>query len=156
MKPTFVLLCALVFVTSCVTANAQGPLAVTRVSSQPAGRAVTSEQVNGIYRNGGSEFRILALGHQKLKVQFNGQWMTRWGYPNLGEAIGEATIEGNVARFIPGDAPKCKITLTFLINRVEVTQEGTDADCGFGHNVMATGTYRRIKGGKPRFIPLTK
>jgi hypothetical protein len=46
--------------------------------------------------------------------------------------------------------------MTFLTNRMEVTQEGTDADCGFGHNVMARGTYRRIKGGRPRFIPVQK
>ncbi len=73
-----------------------------------------------------------------------------------GEATGEADIKGNVATFIPGDTTKCKITMTFLTNRMEVTQEGSDADCGFGHNVMATGTYRPIKGGRPRFIPVQK
>jgi hypothetical protein len=89
-------------------------------------------------------------------VQFNGEWMTRGGYPNIGEAIGEADIEGNVATFIPGDTTQCKITMTFLTNRMKVEQEGIDADCGFGHNVMATGTYRRVKGGKPRFIPVQR
>jgi hypothetical protein len=153
MKKVLLLLFALG--TIGLSTSAQGPT-TANLSPQSAGRPVTAEQVNGVYRNGGNEFRILALGHQKLKVQFNGQWMTRWRYPNIGEALGEATIEGNVATFIPGNAPKCKITLTFLSNRVEVSQEGTDADCGFGRNVMATGTYRRIRGGKPRFIPLTK
>ena len=75
--------------------------------------------------------------------------MTRYGYPNIGEAIGEATIDGNVATFVPGETKNCKITLTFLPpNKMVVTQEGSDADCGFGHNVMATGTYRRVKPGK--------
>ena len=97
---------------------------------------------------------MLALGHHKLQVQFNGEWMTRAGYPNLGEAIGEATIEGNVATFIPGDTTKCKITLTFLANRMKVVQEGLDADCGFGHNVIATGTYRRVKAGRPKWISI--
>lgn len=82
--------------------------------------------------------------------------MTRGGYPNIGEAVGEADIVGNVATFIPGDTTRCKITLKFLRNRMEVTQEGSDADCGFGHNVMATGTYRRVRGGKPRFIPVPR
>jgi hypothetical protein len=82
--------------------------------------------------------------------------MTRGNYPNIGEALGEATIEGNVAIFIPGDTTRCKISLTFLTNRLEVTQEGLDADCGFGHNVVATGTYRRIRSGRPRFIPIPK
>ena len=125
---------------------------MTKAGSRPP-RVVTSAQINGVYRYGRNDFRILALGHHKLKVQFNGEWMTRGGYPNIGEAIGEADIEGNVATFIPGDTTKCKITMTFLTNRMEVTQEGFDADCGFGHNVMATGTYRRVKRGKPKFIP---
>jgi hypothetical protein len=118
------------------------------------GRTVTAAQVNGVYKYVRNDFRVLALGHNKLKVQFNGEWMTRGGYPNIGEAIGEATIVGNVATFIPGDTTKCKITMTFLTNKMIVQQEGFDADCGFGHNVMATGTYRRVKAGKPKFIPI--
>jgi hypothetical protein len=131
---------------------AQEPVVVTR--PQTPGRIVTAAQINGLYRFGRNDFRILALGRNKLKVQFNGEWMTRGGYPNIGEAIGEAQINGNAATFIPGDTTGCKITLTFLTNRMEVTQEGLDADCGFGHNVVATGTYRRVKGSKPRFIPV--
>lgn len=117
-------------------------------------RAVTPALINGVYKYGRNDFRVLALGHNKLKVQFNGEWMTRGGYPNLGEAIGDATIDGNVAIFIPGDTTKCKITMTFLTDKLIVQQEGLDAECGFGHNVMATGTYRRVKAGKPKFIPI--
>ena len=125
-------------------------------SGQSPRRAVTAAQINGVYKSGRNDFRVLALGHHKLKVQFNGEWMTRAGYPNIGEAIGEATIEGNVATFIPGDTTKCKITMTFLRNKMIVEQQGLDADCGFGHNVMASGTYRRVKAGKPRWIPIPK
>ena len=137
-------------VASGLSPNAQEPM------MRKAGPAVTADQVNGLYRYGRNDFRILALGRHKLKVQFNGEWMTRGGYPNIGEAIGEATIEGNVATFIPADTTKCKITMTFLRNRMVVTQEGFDADCGFGHNVMASGSYRRVRGGKPRFIPISR
>ena len=84
-------------------------------------RSVTAAQINGLYRDGRNDFRVLALGHHKLKVQFNGEWMTHGGYPNIGEAIGEADMQGNVATFIPGDTTKCKITMTFLTNRMEVT-----------------------------------
>jgi|SRR5881394_1267086 len=130
-------------------------LATSLVLGQSSSRSVTAAQINGVYRYLRNDFRILGLGHNKLKVQFNGEWMTRGGYPNIGEAIGEATIVGNVATFIPGDTTKCKITLTFLSNnKMVVTQEGFDADCGFGHNVMASGTYRRVKAGKPKFIPV--
>jgi len=123
-------------------------------SPRPNQRAVTPAQINGVYKYDRNDFRVLALGHNKLKVQFNGEWMTRGGYPNIGEAIGEATIEGNVATFIPGDTTQCKITMIFLKNKMKVEQEGLDAECGFGHNVMATGTYRRVKAGKPKFIPI--
>ena len=130
-------------------------LASSLVLGQTSSRSVTAAQINGVYKYLRNDFRILALGHNKLKVQFNGEWMTRGGYPNIGEAIGEATIVGNVATFIPGDTTKCKITLTFLgNNKMVVTQEGLDAECGFGHNVMASGTYRRVKAGKPKFIPI--
>ena len=122
--------------------------------AQTPPRRVTPAQINGVYKDGRNDFRVLALGHNKLQVQFNGEWMTRAGYPNIGEAIGEATIDGNVATFIPGETTKCKITMTFLSNRMKVVQEGLDADCGFGHNVMASGTYRRVKAGRPKWIPI--
>jgi hypothetical protein len=125
-------------------------------SGQSPPRIVTAAQINGVYKYDRNDFRVLALGHHKLKVQFNGEWMTRGGYPNIGEAIGEATIEGNVATFVPGDTTKCKITMTFLRNKMIVEQEGLDADCGFGHNVMASGTYRRVKAGRPKWIPIPK
>lgn len=132
-------------------------IAAPVASGQTTRGAVTAAQINGVYQSGRNDFRVLALGHHKLKVQFNGEWMTRGGYPNIGEAIGEATIDGNVATFIPGETTKCKITMTFLPhNKMVVRQEGFDAGCGFGHNVMATGTYRRVKAGKPRFIPIPR
>jgi hypothetical protein len=130
-------------------------LASSLTIGQSNPRSVTATQINGLYTYRRNDFRVLSLGHNKLKVQFNGEWMTRGGYPNIGEAIGEATIIGNVASFVTGDTTKCKITMTFLPhNQMVVQQDGFDADCGFGHNVMATGTYRRVKAGKPRFIPI--
>lgn len=138
MKKRFLVVAFVAIVASGV--NAQTP------------KVVTAAQVNGVYRYYRSEFRILALGHNKLEVQFNGEYMTRAGYPNIGEARGEAEIEGNVATFIPGETTGCKITMTFLRNKMKVDQQGSDAACGFGHNVYATGTYRRVKSGKPKFI----
>ncbi len=130
-------------------------LVASSIVATQSRRSVTPAQINGVYKSGRNDFRVLALGHNKLKVQFNGEWMTRYGYPNIGEAIGEATIVGNVATFVPGDTKNCKITMTFLPpNKMIVAQEGTDAECGFGHNVMADGTYRRTKAGRPRWIPI--
>jgi hypothetical protein len=111
---------------------------------------VTAAQANGVYRYYQSEFRILALGHKKLKVQFDGIYMTLAKNPNMGSAMGEATIDGNVATFKPQDTERCEITLVFLPGKLRVTQDGSDADCGFGHNVNAAGIYRKIRGGKPK------
>src|SRR5882762_596736 len=112
-------------------------------------QTVTAAQANGVYRYYQSEFRILALGHNKLKVQFDGIYMTLAKSPNMGYAI----IDGNVATFKPPDTEHCEITLVFLPGKLKVVQEGSDADCGFGHNVNATGTYKKTRGGKPKFEP---
>ncbi len=114
-------------------------------------KVVTAEQANGIYKYYDNEFRILALGHNKLKVQFSGIYHTLAKSVNTGDALGEATIEGNVATFIPEENQPCKITMTFLPGKLVVKQEGQDFDCGFGHNVNATGTYKKIHSGKPKF-----
>jgi hypothetical protein len=112
---------------------------------------VTAAQVNGVYRFYKSEFRILALGQNKLKVQFDGVYVTLSKSVNVGYASGEATIEGNVATFVPPDTERCKITMKFLPGKMVVTQEGDDFECGFGHNVNAAGTYKKIRSGKPKF-----
>ena len=51
---------------------------------------VTASQVNGVYRYYKNEFRVLALGHNKLKIQFDGIYLTVSGSPNIGSATGEA------------------------------------------------------------------
>ncbi|MDX6575413.1 MAG: hypothetical protein QOE96_1366 [Blastocatellia bacterium] len=149
MKRIFVLL--LCFVTYAFSAAAQSAQAPTAPSPPQKHQIVTAAQANGVYRYYQSEFRILALGHNKLKVQFDGIYMTVSKTPNMGYAMGEAIIEGNIATFKPPDFERCEITLVFLPGKLKVTQEGSDADCGFGHNVNANGTYRKIRGGKPKF-----
>ena len=142
-------LCLITFIVVSFTIT----FAQTPSQAKPAqnSKVVTAAQVNGVYRYYKSEFRVLARGHNKLKVQFDGIYMTLAKSPNMGYAVGEATIEGNVATFIPPDTQGCKITMTFLPGKLVVKQDGSDADCGFGHNVYATGTYRKIRSGKPKF-----
>ncbi len=156
MTKFFLCLSAFAFCTFGGPAIAQEPIVVRPGGPDPIERPVTAAEVVGVYRGSGNEFRVIALSDKKIKLQFNPQWMTGYVYPNPGEATAEATIEGKVATFIPAGTTKCKVLLTFLRNRLEVTQEGTDGDCDFGRNVMATGTYRRIKGGHPRLVPVIK
>jgi len=120
-------------------------------STAQTSRVVTAAQANGVYRYYDNEFRILALGHNKLKVQFDGLYHTVAKSVNMGSATGEATIEGNVATFTPEDTQGCKITMTFLPGKLVVKQDGEDFTCGFGHNVNSTGTYRKVRSGKPKF-----
>jgi hypothetical protein len=147
MKRT--LLLVLCIMASGLSTSAQGPQAPPKPPAKH--QIVTAAQANGVYRFYKSEFRVLALGHNKLKVQFDGVYTTVSKSINMGYAFGEAIIEGNIATFKPPDTERCEITLVFLPGKLKVTQEGSDADCGFGHNVYATGTYRKIRSGKPKF-----
>jgi len=111
---------------------------------------VTAKQVNGIWRSGQNEFRVWALGQQKLRVEFSGTY--RYKSPmgvmvNVGEGAGTAQIDGRVAVFKPKDAD-CKITMRFTKGKLLIEQEG---GCDFGHNVTATGTYHKVSGQKPKF-----
>ena len=146
-----ILLLLLCVVTLGITTAAQDQPAMVPPRPPQKHQVVTAAQANGVYRYFKSEFRILALGHNKLRVQFDGVYMTLANSPNIGYASGEATIDGNIATFKPADTEQCEITLVFLPKKLKVVQDGSDADCGFGHNVNATGTYRKIKSGKPRF-----
>jgi hypothetical protein len=128
-------------VASALSTLAQAPRVPTPPKPPQKHQIVTAAQANGVYRYYQSEFRILALGHNKLKVQFDGIYMTVAKSPKLGYAMGEATIDGNVATFKPPDFEQCVITIVFLRGKLKVTQEGSDADCGFGHNVNATGSF---------------
>ena len=146
--------------TSGLVVSAQELRTITPLGPQPITQIITADQVSGVYRDGTSELRLLALDPNKLKFEFKFDWTIAGYYsndgyhPNTGDAVGEATIEGNEARFISGHTRKCTITLTFLTNRIEVTHEGLAADCGYKHNVVAAGTYRRIKGGHARLVRL--
>ena len=118
-------------------------------------RSVTAAEATGTYREAksNSEIRILALGHGKLKVQLALVYEYQSGegpMANLGDASGEATIENDIAVFVPEEAGDCKITMTFLPNgKLKVEQQGEE--CGFGHNVRADGTFRKISNRKPKF-----
>ena len=119
--------------------------------------AVSGAEVTGTFRDvSGSEFQIAALGKGKLRVAFSGVYnykMSDGGdMANVGEAAGEAAITGDTAVFVPEDTAECTITLKFLVGKkLKVSQKGTDADCGFGHNVSADGLYKKTSSAKPKF-----
>jgi hypothetical protein len=128
------------------------PALQTSQTNATAQTIVTAAQVNGIWRTKNNTFKVLALGNQKLRVEFSGtyEYNTPDGpMANAGTGSGLAFIEGDTARFKPDDADdECKITMKFTGGKLIVRQEG---GCGFGHNVTAEGTYRKVSSGKPKF-----
>jgi hypothetical protein len=120
-------------------------------------RIVTATRANGTYRQRASVIRILALGHNKLRVQLDliYEYKTKYGLmANIGSALGDATIADDIAVFQPPDYPNCTVTIKFLAgNKIKVTQDRDSVECGFGHHVFADGTYAKVKGGKPKFEP---
>src|SRR6267142_7242223 len=117
-------------------------------------RIVTASQANGTYRYRQNEIKILALGHNKLRIQMDltYEYKSSSGpMANVGEASGEATIENDTAVFNPTDTQDCTITIKFLrVNKINVSEDHT-INCGFGMNVSSEGTYIKIKSGKPKF-----
>jgi hypothetical protein len=133
----------------------QQPVVTTFSTTLPqTPRIVTASQANGTYRYRQNEIKILALGHNKLRIQMDltYEYKSAAGpMANSGEASGEATIENDTAVFYPSDNHSCKITIKFLAgNTIKVSEENT-IECGFGMNVSSEGTYTKIKAGKPRF-----
>ena len=120
--------------------------------SANSNKSVTAAQVNGTWKTKYAEFKIWALGQQRLQIEFSGvyEYTTPQGpTTNEGEGSGIATIEGDTAFFKPdGAEEECRITLKFTGVKLVVTQTGI---CGFGHNVSAAGTYKKVSARKPKF-----
>jgi len=128
-------------------------LALQQSNVPPKPKIVTAAQVNGTWESKFGTFKILALGKQRLKVEFSGFYPYRLAdgtrMANTGEGSGIAMIEGDKATFKPEDAEdECAITMKFVSGKLHVEQEGI---CGFGHNVTAAGSYRRVSSRRPRF-----
>ena len=113
---------------------------------------VTAAQVNGTWKMKTGEFKIWALGQQRLQIEFFGtyEYQSPQGpTANEGQGNGIARIAGNTAVFKPeGAEDDCQITLRFTGGKLIVTQTGI---CGFGHNVTAAGNYKKVSSRKPKF-----
>jgi len=124
-------------------------IATPRVDGQSD---VTAAQVNGTWKTKIGEFKIWALGQQRLQIEFLGvyEYQSPQGpTANEGQGGGIARIEGDTAIFEPeGAEDECKITLKFTHGKLVVAQIGI---CGFGNNVTAAGTYKKVSSSKPKF-----
>jgi len=139
-----------------------GAAAAGQVAAQKPRASVPGSEVNGTfrmnytgkYRGNYNEIKVLALGRGRLRLSMdltypytmsNGELMA-----NVGQLDGEASIAGDTAVYTSEDNT-CKITIRFVRpGTINVKQDGSDADCGFGHNVFAGGTYRKVSSARPR------
>lgn len=109
------------------------------------------------YKSGGAinEISIQELEGNKLRVklyasyeyEINGNMNV-----NVGEAKGIATLNGNTAVLLPEGIEGCEIALKFSGNKI-IVKPKSESKCGFGLNVFAGGTYRKVNS-KPDFTDL--
>jgi len=154
MKRYDIAVCLLVLLLTFTAADA---VAQTSRKSVPASEATGTFEMKftGKFKDNSNEIRIYPLGRNKLHVGMllvypytmqNGELMA-----NTGELNEVFEIHGDTASFISNDS-QCSITIRFVrVGKITVRQDGSDADCGFGHNVVANGTYRRTSAKKPSF-----
>ena len=110
--------------------------------------------LTGTYRSRSGEFKIQGLGVNRLHVRFDGTYAYKVNNEltaNTGTGEGMTTLHDNVAIFVPQDTQGCSISLTFMGQKLIAKQTGSDADCGFGHNVTADGTYIKRSSRAPKF-----
>jgi hypothetical protein len=138
---------------STVAASGQSEVSIENVSAAQRG-------VTGTYdykgENRTNQIKVLDLGSGNLRVEFMGsyEFKTQSGelMANTGGTDGaKARLVGNSAELKLKDFPKCKIRLTFSGDQLVVKQSSTDADCGFGANVFADGTYHKTSSARPKF-----
>jgi hypothetical protein len=104
--------------------------------------AVEVRGVTGTYRReDDSSLEVVELPGGKVRFALHALWKgARWEEygPNLGEAYGEVPLAKGVGVY---KEDECRWTMRFSSGKIEIEQAG---DCGFGHNVTANGTYRRV------------
>ena len=131
-------------------------------SAQKTRASVSAAEVNGTYKMNfrgkfasfSNEVKLLALGRGRVRVAMDlvYPYTLRNGEPmvNMGTLDGEASIDADVAVYKSEGTDQCTITIRFVRpGTIEITQ--SESVCGFGHNVTADGTYKKISSRKPRF-----
>jgi hypothetical protein len=117
-------------------------------------KPVQTANVTGTYKYVLNTVDVLELPDHRVRVSFSGFWPNdhrRVETRNVGTFDETVPLKGRTAVVKPkygGD--DCAITLEFRANRVIVVQGGYR--CGFGFNVEADGTYRKVSS-KPPDLP---
>lgn len=128
-------------------------------SQQPKKRLQTGV-VTGTYKYVLNTVEVLELPDHQVRIRFSGFWPNdrkRAETRNVGTFDETVRLDGQTAivKIQYGEDP-CTITLEFLRNKVIVEQGGYLGGCGFGFNVEADGTYRKVSSKPPQLPPPQK
>ena len=113
----------------------------------------TVKDVTGHYRLTKEEFRnrldVRQVAGGKIKFHLLALWVSYNNAENIhnGELQGIAKLENGIALY---DQDGCKLKIEFFPGHVSITQLEEEG-CGFGANVTAAGSYRKLNGKKPKF-----
>lgn len=95
----------------------------------------------GLVEDPDSTIEIRQLPDGRLSFHLLALWKgANWKEygPNIGEAFGTVKLEKNRAVY---RNDQCTLAMAFAGDTVTINETG---ECGFGHNVRADGTYRRV------------
>lgn len=131
------------------------PLICFAASAQASLPALTKPRsVTGRYSFRKDEFRnslnVRQLPGGKIRFELIALWVSANNPQNIhnGELHGVAPLKNGLAIYENGN---CRVTMAFASNRVTITTDDVIDDCGFGANVAASGTYRKINSKNPKF-----
>ena len=102
---------------------------------------VSPESVAGRYEGESGTLEVKAAGGTSIEV--NMELSNPIGHSG-GASVSGALTNG-AGQFTLADFPKCSFKMKFSGNKLSVTQNGADMDCGFGADVTADGEYKKVK-----------
>ncbi len=120
----------------------------------PATNTKSPRHVTGHYVMRREQFHnrldVQQLPGGKIKFDLVALWVSHNNPENVhnGEIQAIVSLENGVAVYQEGE---CRLRMEFLPTLVRISQSDDVGDCGFGANVTATGSYRKIDTKKPKF-----
>ena len=125
---------------------------LTGFGKTPPAKKTTS--FTGHYTMRREEFRnrlnVQQLADGRIKFDLLALWVSHYNPENVhnGTAQGIISQEQGVAVY---EVDGCKLRMEFSSTKIRITQSEEVGDCGFGANVTATGSFRKVDRKKPRF-----
>jgi hypothetical protein len=142
------LLCAILLIAGCSLPS------FSRAHKEVAG-AITGHYKE---KSSGDTLDVQLLPGSKIKLHLTAYWPSDHpssedfpGGGHIGETDTTIPIKGGTAVYGTTEfGGKCKITFKFVGKNVVIEQDGDPNMCGYGMNVIATGTYTLLSK-KPEF-----